>query len=168
MPGSLRALRTGLVLCREADLRGTVLGPRGWGRWLAVWSSGTPGARGAGPLRPTPTRTCRVCGRQAVLVVVSAAGTGADGGATTAWHSYACGAHLDGEALAALTSTGSPVASHPTRRSWRLWWRTAPLGIAWRNAGARVRRSDVPASLEVAVVPRPRGALLFSDRRHLW
>ncbi len=162
MSGAPRVLRTFQTAVSDPHLRSLALDGRAWLGWAAVASSGHGRQRGVGPLRRAPRALCAGCDRDAALVVAPAIEEGA------ADPVLVCGLHVDQTALAMVAATSGPVASFPSRRTWRVWWRSRPSAVAWRNARARVRRDDVEAPLPPQTTPPPRGSLLFSDRPQQW
>ena len=161
MARTARHVRTWRAMMLDGHLRHLALDPRPTLRWAAVWGS-RPG-RGVGPLRRAPRATCVACSSPAPLVV----GAGYDELGRPAEQLPACRRHVDELALARLAATRSRVSSYPARTTWRVWWRSAPLAVAWRNAAAQTRRSSV-ALLPVTMTAPPRGSGLFRERPSMW
>lgn len=66
-----------------------------------------------------------------------------------------------------LAETGTRVSSYPGRRTWRVWWRSAPAAVAWRNAAALVPRTRDPQE-PAAETAAPVSAQVFRERPSLW
>jgi hypothetical protein len=66
-----------------------------------------------------------------------------------------------------LAETRTRVSSYPARRTWPIWWRSAPLAVAWRNAAARVPRAGADL-LPVTDAPLTLSEQLFRERPSLW
>ncbi len=130
-------------------------------RWAMIWTAGL--GRGVGPLRRAPRETCAGCRDRAALAVES---TYADA-TLTGWRTYACHRHVDRVALAGFLATRRPVAAFPLRRGWRLWWRSAPIAVAWRNATGSARLAH-DALIPADRTTPPRGSALFAQRRTFW